>query len=135
MSDLYMLDTDTCAFILRRTSDTLLERIQAVPLERQVMSVVTYAELLYGVQVSSQKKANQSAVDALARHLAILDWTQEAARHYAEIRSDLKKKRSMIGANDLLIASHARSIGATVVTNNTKDFGRVKRLNIENWLS
>lgn len=51
-----MLGTDTCAFVLRRTSDTLLERIQAVPVQQQVMSVVTYAELLYGVQVSSKRK-------------------------------------------------------------------------------
>ncbi len=134
MSALYMLDTDTCAFVLRRTSDALLARIQAVPVLQQVMSVVTYAELLYGVQVSSKKKANQAAVEALARHLAILEWPREAARHYAEIRSDLKRKGSMIGANDLLIAAHARSIGAIVVTNNTKEFTRVKGLKIENWM-
>ena len=133
MSDLYMLDTDTCAFLLRRSSDVLLQRIQAIPVAQQVMSVVTYAELLYGVQVSSKKKANQAAVDALAVHLAILDWPQDAAQHYAEIRAELKKKGALIGANDLLIAAHARSLGAIVVTNNTKDFARVKGLRIENW--
>ena len=135
MSVLYMLDTDTCAFILRRSSDALLARIQAVPVVQQAMSVVTYAELLYGVQVSSKKKANQAAVDALARHVAVLAWPQEAARHYAQIRADLKKKGSMIGANDLLIAAHARSLGAIVVTNNTKDFARVRELKIENWMN
>jgi tRNA(fMet)-specific endonuclease VapC len=134
MSDLYMLDTDTCAFVLRRSSDTLLARIQSVPVMQQVMSVVTYAELLYGVQVSSKKKANQAAVDALARHLAVLDWSQDAAGHYAQIRADLKKRGAMIGANDLLIAAHARSLGAIVVTNNTKDFARVKGLVIDNWM-
>lgn len=135
MSQLYMLDTDTCAFVLRRSSDALLERIQAVPVQQQVMSAVTYAELLYGVQVSSRKKANQAAVEALARHLAVLQWPQEAAKFYAEIRADLKKKGSMIGANDLLIAAHARSLGAIVVTNNTKEFVRVKGLRIENWMN
>ena len=135
MSDLYMLDTDTCAFVLRRTSDKLLERIQAVPVVQQVMSDVTYAELLYGVRMSSKKKANQAAVDALASHVAILEWSQDAARHYAEIRIDLKKKGSMVGANDLMIAAHARSLGAVVVTNNTKDFARVKGLKLENWMS
>jgi tRNA(fMet)-specific endonuclease VapC len=133
MSQLYMLDTDICAFLLRRSSDTLLARIQVVPVVQQVMSVVTYAELLYGVQVSSRKKANQAAVDALARHLAVLDWPQDAAAHYAQIRADLKKRGAMIGANDLLIAAHARSLGAIVVTNNTKDFARVKGLAIDNW--
>ena len=131
---LYLLDTDTCAFVLRRSSDALLERLQAVPLAQQAMSVVTYAELLYGVQVSSRKKANQVAVDALVLHLAVLDWPRDAALHYAQIRADLKKRGSMIGANDLLIASHARCLGAVVVTNNTKDFSRVKGLAVENWM-
>ena len=135
MSDLYMLGTDTCAFILRRTFDTPLTRIQAVPVAQQVMSVVTYAALQYDVQVSSKKKANQAAVDVPARHVAVLEWPQEAAGHYAQIRADLKKKKSMIGANDLLIAVHARSLGATVVTNNTRDFKRVKGLRVENWMS
>ena len=128
-----MLDTDTCVFILRRSSDTVLARIQAVPVAQQVMSVVSYAELLYGVQLASKKKSNQAAVDALMRLLAVLQWPKDAAQHYAEIRADLKKKGSMIGANDLLIAAHARSLGAVVVTNNTRDFARVKGLRIENW--
>ena len=130
-----MLDTDTCVFVLRRSSDAILARIQAVPVAQQVVSAVTYAELLYGVQLASKRKANQAAVDALVRHVAILEWSQEAARHYAEIRADLKKKGSMIGANDLFIAAHARSLGAIVVTNNTSDFARVKGLRIENWLN
>ena len=134
MTSLYMLDTDTCAFILRRSSQALLNRIQSVPLERQVMSMVTLAELLYGVQLSSRKKDNKAAVDALARHLAVIDWTRDAAEHYAEIRADLKKKGQLIGSNDLMIAAHARSLGAIVVTNNVKDFRRVKGLKHENWM-
>lgn len=130
-----MLDTDTCAFILRRASPALLERIQAVPLEQQVISVVTLAELQYGVQVSTRKKANQAALDLLLRHLTTLDLTPAAARHYAATRADLKRKGQLIGANDLLIAAHAQSLGAVVVTNNTKDFGRVKGLKVENWMA
>lgn len=129
----YMLDTDTCAFILRKSSPVLLDRIQSVPLAQQCMSVVTLAELLYGIQVSSKKKANREAVDALTRHVNVIDWTKEAAAHYAEIRADLKKKGQQLGANDLLIAAHARSLGAVIVTNNVKDFGRVKGLKLENW--
>ena len=134
MTSVYMLDTDTCAFILRRSSQTLLDRIQAVPLERQVMSMVTLAELLYGVQISSRKKGNRAAVDVLARHLSVLDWSRDAAGHYAEIRADLKKKGQPIGSNDLMIAAHARSLGAVVVTNNVKDFRRVKGLKHQNWM-
>ena len=134
MTSLYMLDTDTCAFILRRSSQALLDRIQAVPLERQVMSMVTLAELLYGAQLSSRKKDNKAAVDALTRHLAVIDWTRDAAEHYADIRTDLKKKGQLIGSNDLMIAAHARSLGAIMVTNNVKDFRRVNGLKYENWM-
>jgi tRNA(fMet)-specific endonuclease VapC len=131
---LYMLDTDICAFVLRRSSDVLLQRIQTIPLAQQVISVVSYAELLYGVQLSSKKKANQAAVDALISHLTILEWTPGAAKHYAVIRADLKKQGNMVGANDLMIAAHARSLDAVVVTNNTKDFVRIKGLKVENWM-
>lgn len=129
-----MLDTDTCAFILRRTSPLLLERITRVPLHQQVISVVTLAELLYGLQLATKKKTNQAAFDAMMKHLTVIDWTTDAATHYAEIRAALKKSGQQIGANDLMIAAHARSLGATIVTNNTKDFGRVKGLSVENWM-
>ena len=131
---LYMLDTDTCAFVLRKSSPGLLTRIQAIPLEQQCMSVVTFAELLYGVQLSTKKKANREAVDAVARHLQVLQWTPDAAEYYADIRVELRKKGPQLGANDLMIAAHARSLGAVIVTNNLKDFGRVKGLKVENWL-
>ena len=130
----YMLDTDTCIFITRKSAPVLLERIESVPLAQQCISVVTLAELLYGVQLSARKKATQQVVDLFARHVEVLDWTPDAARHYAEIRADLKKKGQQLGANDMLIAAHARSIEAVIVTNNAKDFGRVKGLKLENWM-
>ena len=132
---IYMLDTDTCIFLLRGGSPVLEARAQSVPIQQQVMSAVTYAELTYGVQSSaaSKRKQNQSVLDNFALHLAVLDWPQEAAQHYAEIRLDLKKRGAQLGAADLMIAAHARAMGATVVTNNVKDFGRVKGLQVENW--
>ncbi len=134
MTKLYMLDTDICAFVLRRSSAVLLERIQQVPIDQQIISIVTLAELLYGVLESNKKKANRAGVDAFVRHVTVKDWSRDAAEHYAEIRSDLKKKGQMIGANDLMIAAHAKSLDATVVTNNVKDFVRVRGLKVENWM-
>jgi tRNA(fMet)-specific endonuclease VapC len=130
-----MLDTDTCISLMRRDSPALQTRVQAVPLEQQVMSVMTFAELTYGVHASAaaKRKQNQAVLDDLVRHLAVLDWPKEAVSHYAEIRLDLKKRGAQLGAADLMIAAHARATGATVVTNNTKDFGRVKGLQFENW--
>ena len=132
---LFMLDTDTCIFLMRGESPALAAKVQSVPLQQQVMSAVTFAELTYGVQVSAaaKRKQNQSVLDSLVLHLAVLDWPQDAAKHYAEIRADLKKRGAQIGAADLMIAAHARAMGAIVVTNNVKDFERVKGLVVENW--
>ena len=130
-----MLDTDTCIFLMRGESPALAARVQSVPLQQQVMSAVTFAELAYGVQASAaaKRKQNQSVLDSLVLHLAVLDWPQDAAKHYAEIRADLKKRGAQLGAADLMIAAHARAMGAIVVTNNIKDFDRVKGLEVENW--
>lgn len=134
-AQMFMLDTDTCIFLMRGESQMLAAKVQSVPLLQQVMSAVTFAELTYGVQASAsaKRKQNQAVLDSLALHLAVLDWPQEAAKHYAEIRADLKKRGAQIGAADLMIAAHARALGAIVVTNNVKDFGRVRGLQVENW--
>jgi len=120
---------------MRGESQKLEIKVQSVPLQQQVMSAVTFAELSDGVQASAsaKRKQNQSILDSLVLHLAVLDWPQDAARHYAEIRSDLKKRGAQLGAADLMIAAHARAINAIVVTTNVKDFGRVKGLEVENW--
>jgi tRNA(fMet)-specific endonuclease VapC len=131
-----MLDTGTCIFLMRGESPALAAHAKSVPLQQQVMSAVTFAELTYGVQASAaaKPKQNQAALDSLALHLAVLDWPDEVTPHYAEIRLDLKKRGAQLGAADLMIATHARAMGATVVTNNAKDFGRVKGLQVENWM-
>ena len=134
-AQLFMLDTDTCIFLMRGESQTLATKVQSVLLQQQVMSAVTFAELTYGVHASAsaKRKQNQAVLDSFALHLAVLDWPQDAAKHYAEIRADLKKRGAQMGAADLMIAAHARALGAIVVTNNVKDFGRVKGLQVENW--
>ena len=129
----YILDTDTCSYIMKRSHPKLLEKIQAIPLTDQAISVVTMAELLYGTKLSSKPQFAMRAYTDFIKHLSVLDWTQEAAEHYADIRAALRKRGEMIGANDLLIAAHARSINATLVTNNVREFGRVDNLQVENW--
>ncbi len=129
----YVLDTDTCSYIMKRSHPQLLTKIQTIPLVQQAVSVITMAELLYGAKLSSKPTLAIKSYEAFIRHLAALDWTQEAAEHYADIRADLKRRGEMIGANDLLIAAHARSIKSVLVTNNVREFGRVKGLRVENW--
>ena len=129
----YMLDTDTCSYIMKRSSQAVLNRLQAVPVADVCISVITKSELLYGVEASPRRSQDAMAVKAFLPYVEVLDFHDEAAAHYAQIRADLKKRGRMIGANDLFIAAHARSLGLKLVTNNTGEFGRVKGLSVENW--
>jgi tRNA(fMet)-specific endonuclease VapC len=113
----YMLDTDMCSYVMKRSSRAVLTRLRAVPVTDVCISVITKSELLYGVEVSPRRA----------------QFSDDAATHYAQIRADLKRRGQMIGANDLFIAVHARSLGLRLVTNNTAEFGRVKGLRLDNW--
>jgi tRNA(fMet)-specific endonuclease VapC len=129
----YMLDTDTCSYIMKRSNDAVLRRLSAVAVSDVCISVITKSELLYGVEVSPRRRQDAAALSAFLNYIQILDFPDEASPHYARIRADLKKLGTIIGANDLFIAAHARSLGLTLVTNNTREFGRVPRLVTENW--
>jgi tRNA(fMet)-specific endonuclease VapC len=129
----YMLDTDTCSYIMKRSHPSVLKRLQEVPVSAVCISVVTKSELLFGIEISPRREQDELALNAFLKHIEVLDFPDEAASHYAKIRADLKARGTMIGANDLFIAAHARSLGLTLVTNNTREFGRVQNLALENW--
>ena len=129
----YMLDTDTCSFIMKRSNKTVVNRLRAVPVTDVCISVITKSELLYGVDVSPHREQDATALQAFLPHVEVLEFPDDAATHYAQIRADLKKRGQMIGANDLFIAAHTRSLGLRLVTNNTAEFSRVKGLTLENW--
>jgi len=129
----YMLDTDTCSYIMKRSSDALLKRLQKVPVNDVCISVITKSELLFGVELSPRRQQDSAALAAFLRYVEVLDFTDSASIHYATIRADLRASGRMIGANDLFIAAHARSLGLTLVTNNTREFSRVRNLSLENW--
>ena len=130
----YMLDTDTCSYIMKRSNNAVLKRLQKVPVSDVCISVITKSELLFGVEVSPRRRQDESALTAFLQYVEVLDFPDAASLHYAKIRGGLKTLGRMIGANDLFIAAHARSLGVTLVTNNTREFGRVPKLNIENWV-
>ena len=129
----YMLDTDTCSYIMKRSHPMVLKRLQAVPVSDVCMSVITKAELLYGVEVSPRRSQDAAALAAFLPYVETLDFADDSALHYTEIRADLKKRGALVGANDLLIAAHARALDLSLVTNNTVEFERVHGLAIENW--
>ena len=133
----YMLDTDTCSYIMKRSNSGVLKRLGALPVSDVCISVITKSELLFGVEVSPRRQQDEAALDAFLNYIEVLDFPDRASQHYARIRVDLRRQGAqtgaMIGANDLFIAAHARSLGLTLVTNNTREFGRVSSLAIENW--
>jgi tRNA(fMet)-specific endonuclease VapC len=133
----YMLDTDICSYIMKRSNDAVIQRLSTVPVSDVCISVITKSELLYGVEISPRRRQDAAALSAFLNYIQILDLPDEASQHYARIRAVLRKLGGVIGAkigaNDLFIAAHARSLGLTLVTNNTREFGRVSGLVIENW--
>ena len=129
----YMLDTDISSYIIKRSHDAVLAKLQTVPVPDVCISVITKAELLYGVEVSPRKGQDEAALTAFLRHVEVLDYPDTAAQEYAVIRARLKETGRMIGANDLWIAAHARALGLTLVTNNVAGFTRVSGLLLENW--
>lgn len=130
---LYMLDTDICSYIIRERPLQVFEHFKKTEMTQLYISVVTYAELIYGVEHSSSKKVNRPIIDDFVRHLSIISWDQEAAEHYGKIRAFLRAEGNIIGSMDMMIAAHARSRKMTLVTNNDKHFKRVPKLQVENW--
>jgi tRNA(fMet)-specific endonuclease VapC len=128
-----MLDTDICSYVMKRSSPKLIDRLKRVPNTEICVSVVTKAELLHGVRVSPEPDRDAQAVDAFLTYVEALELGEVAAVDYAEIRANLRQKGQMIGANDLFIAAHARSLDLVLVTNNTEEFSRVEGLALENW--
>ena len=129
----YMLDTDMCSYIIKEHPESVRQRFQTLAMEQLCISVVTYAELIYGVERSSSKQVNRPVIEDFVRHLDVMGWDTEAADQYAVIRAGLEAAGTPIGAMDMMIAAHAKSIKAVLVTNNQKHFTKVKGLKIDNW--
>jgi len=130
---LYMLDTDITSYVMKRANEQLLKKLRTVAVNDVCISVITKSELLYGVEVSPRRAQDQAALKAFLNYVEVLNFPDEAADHYAKIRAELKSRGAMIGGNDLFIAAHARSLGLTLITNNIREFSRVRDLALENW--
>lgn len=98
------------------------------------ISSITLAELLHGCEKSQYIEKNLRKVEDFCSRLEILEYDEHCAQHYGSIRAELEKAGNIIGVNDIHIASHARSLGLKVITNNLREFERVPGLMVENWL-
>lgn len=131
---LYMLDTDTSSYIIKSRPDSVRRRLAQVKPEQICISIITYAELLYGVERSSSQQVNHQVVMDFARRLLVQTWDEAAAESYAKLRTHLERIGQPIGGMDMQIAAHALSLQAILVTNNTHHFERVSGLVLENWV-
>ena len=98
------------------------------------ISSITLAELLHGVEKSAKPEHNLQQVEDFVSRLTVLEYGNKAAAHYGDIRTVLEREETPIGVNEFHIASHARSEGLTLVTNNFNEFQRVAGLRLENWI-
>ncbi len=130
----YLLDTNICIYIINRKQSEVVRKFKVHSLGDIGISTVTLAELEYGAAKSAYPEKNKLALLRFVAPLDIRQFTVDAASVYGSIRSHLEKKGKPIGAYDLMIAAQAIADGATLVTNNFKEFSRVPDLHYENWL-
>jgi tRNA(fMet)-specific endonuclease VapC len=129
-----MLDTNICSYIIRNRPESVKKKLKEVEeLHEVALSSIVASELLYG----AYKKGSQKLIEVVKHFIdcfVVYNFDPKAAEEYALIRADLEKRGIVIGAYDLQIAAHARSLSAVLVTNNEKEFLRVERLKVENWV-
>ena len=127
-----MLDTNIVSDLVRRPDGNVARRAAALDREAIAISIIVAAELRYGAARSGSVRLSRQ-LDAVLSAIETLPLNGPADRHYGTIRSELERIGRPIGHNDLLIAAHARALGAIFVTNNIREFSRVPGLEIEDW--
>ncbi len=130
----YLLDTDTCSYVMKRHPLSVLTQLQMVEASRLGILVITLAELRYDVERLNSSRFTQSDIDSFISYLTVHPWEARATQHYATLRTKLERQGTPIGNLDLLIAAHALSLDAILVSNNQRHFSRVSGLTLENWV-
>jgi tRNA(fMet)-specific endonuclease VapC len=130
---MFLLDTNILSDLVRNPQGTVAAKIFDVGEKAISTSIVVAAELRYGAERRGSKRLSQQLEEILAL-VAVLPLGDEADEFYGKLRADLERRGLPIGGNDMLIAAHALTLGATLVTDNVREFERVGGLTIENWI-
>lgn len=130
---MFLLDTDVCSYVMKRRSPALVERVRAFDPGELKVSSVTVFELAFGARRSGRFEEIDHIVRAFLANVEILPFDRAAADEGGAVRAELAATGQPIGAYDLLIAGHARSLGAVLVTHNTRELTRVQGLQVEDW--
>ena len=129
----YMLDTNICIYAVKKNPQSVIEQFIKHSNDDFYISAMTYSELMFGAEKSLMPNRNKVAISTLLSNITILDFDSRAGNEYGKIRAYLEKEGQPIGTMDMLIAAHAISSNCVLVTNNEKEFIRVKNLVVENW--
>jgi tRNA(fMet)-specific endonuclease VapC len=129
-----ILDTNICIYVIKKKPRQVLRHFTDFAVGDVGISSITLSELEYGVEKSARPDANREALLGFLSPLEIAPYDDLAANHYGSIRAELERLGQPIGAMDLLIAAHARSLAVPLVTNNLREFSRIDGLTLENWL-
>ena len=128
----YLLDSNVVSQLVRRPEGDLARRVAALEAGSFAVSVIVTAELRYGAHRRGSARLTRQ-LEAVLSAIDVLPLEEPGDRHYGAIRADLERVGRPIGHNDLLIAAHARALGATLVTNNLGEIRRVPDLAVEDW--
>lgn len=131
----YLLDTNICIYLIKKKPLEVIERFESESIGDIGISTITVSELNYGVEKSQHREQNRAALELFMLPLVIAEFDHKATLVYGKIRTALESAGTPIGPLDTLIASHAVSLGSTLITNNEKEFNRVAGLRVENWLN
>lgn len=132
---LHMLDTDISSYLIKNRSPRIASQLAEIPPEMVCISVITRAELLYGLKRLPANHLLHAGVRQFLKIVRIVPWDQDAADFYADMRHQLVTGGQVIGEMDMMIAAHALSAGAVLVTNNTRHFERITApLRVVNWV-
>ena len=133
----YLLDTNILVYVLnaRPGHEAVIERFDREDPQDLAVSSITLAELRYGIARSRRREANRRALRHVLEALNVVPFDARAAERYGTVRADLEAAGKPIGPLDTLIAAHALSLDLTLVTSNTREFSRVRRLRHEDWIS
>jgi tRNA(fMet)-specific endonuclease VapC len=129
-----MLDTNICIYIIKKKPQKVLDQLKKNKGKGLYISAIALAELEFGNENSLYKEKNKIALMEFLTIINIVHFDERAAKEFGAIKKYLKNKNNIIGPYDMLIAAHTRSLNMTLVTNNTKEFKRIKELKIENWI-
>ena len=129
-----LLDTNTCIYFLNRASDRIIAQFKKFSPSVIKLSSITVAELFFGAEKSKAKKKNWEIVESFVSTFEIIPFDGESSRIYAKIRASLEEAGTPIGPMDLLIASISLANDFVLVTNNIKEFKRIKKIRLESWL-